>query len=188
MLRSSLERSLIEHCSPVLAGLKAANLLSYVCEDLREVEGFLQKEGRELAEKGVALAILRKKENRLLLYVYREELLKALLGRPAIREFLEGYGYKESSIAYSLRRLGERLGRKEEFPHEIGVFLDYPLGDVKGFIENQGRNCKCTGCWKVYCDECEAKRTFQKFEQCRQFYLMRFLAGCNVVQLAAGGL
>ena len=29
------------------------------------------------------------------------------------------------------------LRLSEEFPHEIGLFLDYPLEDVKGFIENR---------------------------------------------------
>ncbi|MFQ9393671.1 MAG: DUF3793 family protein [Lachnospiraceae bacterium] len=27
-----------------------------------------------------------------------------------------------------------------------------------GFIENSGHNYKCSGCWKVYCDECESRR------------------------------
>ena len=42
-----------------------------------------------------------------------------------------------------------------KFPHEIGIFLGYPLADVAGFIRNKGRNCKCIGTWKVYGDAFE---------------------------------
>ena len=47
-----------------------------------------------------------------------------------------------------LRQLSRRLCCEADFPHEIGVFLGYPLTDVVGFIENQGRNFTCCGCWK----------------------------------------
>lgn len=28
--------------------------------------------------------------------------------------------------------------------------LGYPAEDVQGFIENETKECKCVGCWKVY--------------------------------------
>ena len=34
-----------------------------------------------------------------------------------------------------------------------------------GFIENGGDNCKCADCWKVYCDEKEAKKTFARLKK-----------------------
>lgn len=34
-----------------------------------------------------------------------------------------------------LEQLRSRLHGSEEFPHEIGVFLGYPLNDVLGFIK-----------------------------------------------------
>ena len=58
-----------------------------------------------------------------------------------------------------------RLAQREDFPHEIGLFLGYPLGDVIGFIKNAGQNCKCVGCWKVYCNECEAIKAFAMIEK-----------------------
>lgn len=30
-----------------------------------------------------------------------------------------------------------------------GLFLGYPLEDVKGFIENNGRNCKSCGVFRI---------------------------------------
>ena len=36
--------------------------------------------------------------------------------------------------------------------------LGYPAEDVQGFIENETKECKCVGCWKVYGDEEKAKK------------------------------
>ena len=69
------------------------------------------------------------------------------------------------------------------FPHEIGFFLGYPYDDVVGFIENKGKNSLCSGCWKVYCDECEARKTFRRFDKCKEMYRLMFQKGKTVCQL-----
>ena len=56
------------------------------------------------------------------------------------------------------------------FPHEIGIFLGYPLADVTGFINNKGRNCKCIGTWKVYGDASSASKAFARFNKCSDVY------------------
>ena len=86
-------------------------------------------------------------------------------------------------MEYALNRLKSRIGENNEFPHEIGVFLDYPLGDVIGFITNEGRNFKCAGCWKVYCDECACRKTFEKYKKCRDVYVRLWQQGRSVLQL-----
>lgn len=53
-----------------------------------------------------------------------------------------------------------KLRRSEDFPHEIGLFLGYPLEDVAGFMELGPCSCKCTGCWKVYGNVEAAKKKF----------------------------
>ena len=102
-----------------------------------------------LKEKGIRLYILQRQDKRVLVYVYRKKQLEVSLNRPGVAKFLKKYGYESTEIKYALSRLKSRIGENNEFPHEIGIFLDYPLGDVIGFIVNQGRNFKCAGCWKV---------------------------------------
>ena len=82
-----------------------------------------------------------------------------------------------------MERLKERLEHNHEFPHEIGLFLGYPLGDVIGFVENSGRNCICSGCWKVYQNAAEAIRTFQRFKKCKEVYVRLWSEGKSVWQL-----
>ena len=75
-----------------------------------------------------------------------------------------------------------------KFPHEIGVFLGYPLQDVKGFIENNGRNSKYTGLWKVYGDKAASIRMFKKYRKCFSVYSDLWRSGRrNIFQLTVAG-
>ena len=75
-------------------------------------------------------------------------------------------------------------GESGDFPHEVGLFLSYPPEDVKGFIENHAANAKCTGVWKVYGDERQARQTFDRYKKCTQTYCERWRSGVELDRLA----
>lgn len=182
--KGMIERFLIEHCSATLASIKAANLCNMTFSSKEELEDQISYWSACLEPKGIRIFVLREHETRALVYVYREGLLQKELENPENAAFLKSYGYESTDVAYALNRLKDRVAEcKEGFPHEIGVFLDYPLGDVIGFIENKGHNYKCKGCWKVYCNECEAQKTFQRYQKCRNVYLRLWKQGRSVLQL-----
>lgn len=82
----------------------------------------------------------------------------------------------------------ERCCSEMKFPHEIGVFLGYPLQDVKGFIENNGRNSKYTGLWKVYGDKAASMRMFEKYRKCFSVYSDLWRSGRrDIFQLTVAG-
>ena len=58
-----------------------------------------------------------------------------------------------------------RLRENDEFPHEIGLFLGYPIEDVVGFIRYAGKGCKLSGLWKVYGDAEAASRLFDRLSR-----------------------
>ena len=93
------------------------------------------------------------------------------------------YGYPMGSLSDCLNYLRQRIALTQSFPHEIGLFLGYPIEDVAEFIKNQGRNCKYCGIWKVYHNEIEAKRLFAKIDKCRAIYTKLFCGGRSVLQL-----
>jgi len=105
-----------------------------------------------------------------------------------VRDFLcrEGYTLPEQSddCAPLLQQLSRRLCCEADFPHEIGVFLGYPLYDVVGFIENAGRNFTCCGCWKAYGDPSAAQRHFAQLNKCTAVYLRLFRSGTSIQRLA----
>ncbi len=178
-----LEKYLVQYCAPTLARLKTANLFRIACQSVRELDEMLEEWNGRLADKGVSMTILAEQRDGVLVYVYRRSFLERDLSRPASRAFLAGYGYGETDADRALERLRQRMEQGEEFPHEIGVFLGYPLADVIGFIENGGKNCICCGCWKVYCDEWEARKTFARYKKCTEVYCRLHRDGRTIRQL-----
>ena len=122
-----------------------------------------------------------------LVYVYRESRLREVLADENVRAFLAQEGYtlsEDGDCEPLLRQMARRLCCEAEFPHEIGVFLGYPLTDVVGFIENQGRNFTCCGCWKAYGDRDAAERLFAQLNKCTKVYLRLFHSGTPIFRLA----
>ena len=178
-----LDHYLIEHCSPTLASIKTANLFSCPFSREEDLEEQISVWNRLLDGKGITLMILRKTDKAALIYVCRLEKLAKDLKKPGVAEFLQVCGYEKTDPVSALEKLQERVSTQENFPHEIGLFLSYPLGDVIGFIENAGHNSKCCGCWKVYVNECEAIRTFARYRKCKDVYQRLYREGRSVLQL-----
>lgn len=178
-----LERYLIEHCSPTLASIKTANLFRYVYTQEKELNEYIDLWNRELSQKGVFLEVLKKGNQDALIYVYRKEKLRQDLKREGVFEFLERCGYQQGSVEETIDFLKQRLRECQNFPHEIGLFLGYPLEDVVGFVENGGRNSKCSGYWKVYGDLDYAMKLFEQFKKCKMIYKCLFSEGRTISQL-----
>ena len=177
-----MEKFLIEHCSPTLASLKTANLFNYKYTDEGELYGYLRNLNHQLSVKGVRATLLRKYDHSALVYVFRESKLQNDLDQPGVKQFMRQYGYDNPTAKQAVAMLRKRFATDDGFPHEIGLFLGYPLGDVIGYIENAGRNSKCSGCWKVYCNECEAMKLFAKFDKCKNVYRQLFAEGRRSVE------
>ena len=118
-----------------------------------------------------------------MIYVYRPARLQAKLEDMAVRAFLAECGYADASLDLLLEQLTRRITSCADFPHEIGVFLDYPLEDVKGFIANRGANYTCLGCWKAYGNAQEAQRRFSLYRKCKTVYQTCYQRGFGVMRL-----
>ena len=178
-----LEKKIIEHCAPTLAGLKTANMFNYKFSSMEKLQKELQMGNHVLNRKGVYLDLLKINQSRALIYVYRKKHLENDLRKPGVLALLHQYGYENCELESCLEKLKQRLQTYDCFPHEIGVFLDYPLHDVIGFIEQGGKNCKCCGIWKVYSNECETQELFARFKKCTEIYLKVFARGRTLMQL-----
>ena len=167
-----IERFLIEHCSATLASIKAANLCNMTFSSKEELEDQISYWSACLEPKGIHIFVLREHETRALVYVYREGLLQKELENPENAAFLKSYGYENTDIAYALNRLKTRVAEcKEGFPHEIGLVLGYPPVDVEGFIEKEGRDFLYSGYWKVYGNLEDTLKTFEAYDQARDYVI-----------------
>ena len=174
---------LVMYCSPTLASIKTASLFRFSYSTDVELNEFIREWSGQLLPKGVYLSILKKGQKEALIYVYRARNLFEDLHKPGVQDFLKGCGYQKGSVVEAIGQLALHLAQRDDFPHEIGLFLGYPLEDVLGFIENKGKHSKYSGCWKVYHNEHEAIRIFEKFKRCKDAYVRLYFAGTTVMQL-----
>lgn len=181
--QSLIEEKLIEHCAPTLAGLKSANLFNYRFISPEYARKELDEANQKLNMRGVYVEDLSWTKEMVLIYTYRKSHLEKELQQEKVQELLKEYGYTDFSVEACLQHVKNRLDTYECFPHEIGVFLGYPIEDVIGFINNKGKNCKCCGVWKVYCNEREKQLMFEKLKKCTMIYLRVFAEGRSITQM-----
>jgi len=89
------------------------------------------------------------------------------------------------SLETWFERLKGRLEERMDFPHEIGLFLGYPLHDVRSFIRMKGAGYKLCGEWKVYGNPMSAMHSFHCFRACRNYCHTQLLNGKQLESLVA---
>lgn len=180
-----IQFELAAHCAPFLKGMRRASVLN-VEEEWAEC---LQ---RLLEPTDITCRILPARRERCLALFYREGELGKMLKEEKVRRFLGGYGYAHGEPDKDIARLCERMNlysrKKIPFPHEIGVFLDYPLEDVKAFIRNNGRESLLTGYWKVYHAPERARLVFSAYDKARDSAVNEFLIGKDIKEIAKIGV
>lgn len=177
------EELMVRHCAPTLAGLKTGAIFNCEYASDAALNDWLRDINRRLCKKGLRVVPLKKKNGRVMIYVYRPSKLKNDIAGQTAAALLEKQGYVYEMPAQCVVRLIERLATSEEFPHEIGLFLGYPPEDVKGFIENGARGSKCVGAWRVYGDVEQAKKKFSLYRKCTDIYLRKLENGKSIETL-----
>ena len=88
--------------------------------------------------------------------IYREEEILEILGKKEYSEFLDTLGYRGFEFPQMLQIMNLRFEGYQhgsaEFPHELGIFLGYPLADVKGY-ENVEERKKMFSIYNVVKEE-----------------------------------
>lgn len=180
----ALETELAWHCAPALAGIKAGNLLCLSRGKFPGLKQRIDQYRQDFITRGISFEVLCDCGQRVLLLVYRKELLERHLSQPGARAILRRTGYSErEGLPGLLGQLKRRLAQSVDFPHEIGLFLEYPPEDVEGFQRNRGHNCKLCGHWKVYADPVGARVRFQRYDRCRDALCRRLEQGLTLRQL-----
>ncbi|WRS28597.1 DUF3793 family protein [Oscillospiraceae bacterium MB08-C2-2] len=144
--------------APVLEGVKPALLFNL----FKDEQTVWEEVGHTLLDdlRLDAFCVYRTKEGFSTFLFYRAASLQSHLNRPEIKAFLSSRGYPASEyLADQLNSLKEQY-QIHQYPHEIGIFLGYPLADVRGFILHKGRDYKLRKYWKVYGDVKESLQLF----------------------------
>lgn len=158
---------LVKRIGATIAGVKPAELLNipyhyYYSSQWQETREALTSPG------GLEIVEVKKKDNKVQVLFYHRDSLGKVLGRRSNYHFLVDSGYpREYTLERYLGCLLERL-RGEEFPHEIGVFLGYPLKDVKGFLGHPSLKLVEIKGWRIYGHRELSYRTYNRFREARK--------------------
>ena len=96
------------------------------------------------------------------LFINEKSMEKALDNKRCIN-FLKFVGYpKDYELNNYMDELVNRL-ESEEFPHEIGVFLGYPLKDVLGFMGYGNNELVEIKNWRIYGDKEVSYEVYNSF-------------------------
>jgi len=138
----------------VLAGVKPSFLLS-----LRNWEKFGQQNHFLLWEKdrkeiikdlGLSFRELKETCKGIQVLFYNQDMLFDLLMQPEHQSFLENFGYSRCHKLDDFLELLKDRYNSPFFPHEIGIFLGFPLKDVMGFIDKRNTLLTKRGRWLVF--------------------------------------
>lgn len=177
MDKTKLESKLALQCAPVIVGIKMSNILTVSSEEEAMLESVLR-------ETEITHYRLLRYEVKSVCLLYRRFELESYLQDKQVQQFFLTNGYEDLSIAGILKIFQQRyetyMMNKEDFPHEMGILLGYPLEDVQGFIRNKGKNYLYTSYWKVYTDVEEKKQLFDAFENAKEGLILLVANGYGI--------
>ncbi len=164
-------------CAPLIAGLRIANIITIKREGLKVLKHIF-------GETGITFYMASSDREKLTLILFREDLMKGYLKQKKVQDLLRKMGYPDTSMyellyLFSLRYRNYIEG-KDEFPHEMGIFLGYPIEDVIGFLKNDGKNFQAVGYWKVYQNKREKMRLFERFEEAKEKMILLVSSGMSI--------
>jgi len=151
--RKELLGFLLVKTAAVRQGVKPAELLRVrhcyegvntegfrVCLYRRDIYGIL----------GLDYMELKVEEQSSLVLFYNPAVLDATLAEPRNRRWLARLGYPEKGTTDELLAELRLRWAGKEMPHEVGVFIGYPLKDVAGFMRHIPETPIHCGAWRVY--------------------------------------
>lgn len=159
---------LIDLIGATIAGVKPAALLNIPIGGGRVKQSHWETyRACLLRHDKLKLREVNKQNGRKQVFFYHRVALGNALSERANLNFLRDRGYPERySQEDYIACLVERL-HGDDFPHEIGIFLGYPLKDVLGFVGYSSLQLARRRGWNFYGDEEISNRRYESFLQAR---------------------
>lgn len=173
---------IISNCAPTLKKQKTASLINFT-NNVRDLNVLWEQyKDRVIRKLKINFFELKKDKNSVIVLFYNDELLELIIKDKRNIKFLERFGYNSCMNVYEcLCLLSKRY--QSMCPHEIGVFLGYPIEDVIAFIDYPDVKCKLIGYWKVYYNEEIAKVIFNNYDLIKQNVAELILKGYKPTEL-----
>ena len=152
-INSSYIKWLIEVLGPVILGSKPAEILNLSSKDmnkeskLNDIKSFFSNCSK------LSYKIINIRDGGIRLVFINKDALSITLNNKKCLNFLKFIGYPSNyDLDEYLNILIDKLN-SDNFPHEIGIFLGYPLKDVVGFMGYGKNELVEVKNWRIYGDK-----------------------------------
>lgn len=177
---------LIELLGPVILGAKAGEIISFptFAPDYEQKMYYVKelfKDKKSIKYREIDMCGQCRK-----IFFYNPQKMDRVLSDSRIRKFLDILDYprhedSEAIFDYFI----EKMHTSSEFPHEIGIFLGYPLKDVMGFMGYGSLKLTKTHAWKVYGDSRISDMVYKEIREARDFMrsIIQDKSVCEILQV-----
>lgn len=175
--KECIEKFLIYNASLVISGVKPSATIT------------LKKNNENLYDKWIKYGIdflrnidiqyvnLRECSNALIILIYNEKQLSNYIFRKENKKFLMQLGYSDKNDINNYLYMLKNRYKEFNCPHELGIFLGFPLNDVMDFMNCKNKKCLSCGYWLVYNNLKEAKETFSRYDKVKEHTVNYILKG-----------
>lgn len=176
----NIETQLALQCAPLLTGIKISNILIIQKASAKKV-------GELLKDTCISYFKLYESGEKTTLLLYKEQELLDYLAQTEVQNLMRRFGHQKMDLQDIVKLLRERyeayMKKEAEFPHELGLMLGYPVEDVTGFIEHNGKNYLYSGYWKVYKNPIAKRQLFKEYELAKENVIQLVSTGVSIVEV-----
>ena len=175
--RECIEKFLIYNASLVISGVKPSATIT-IKKDKENLYDKWIKYGIDFLETiDIQYIDLRECSNALIILIYNEKQLLNYIFRKENKKFLMQLGYSDKNDINNYLYMLKNRYKEFNCPHELGIFLGFPLNDVKDFMNCKDKKCLSCGYWLVYNNLKEAKETFSRYDKVKEHTVNYILKG-----------
>lgn len=176
-------------CMPTLIKCKPSSLVTFSKRHIHDEADFYRVLEQELLKFDCMFELLYVSDTLYYVLVYYKPLLEEVINQYSEHAILREKGYVsgnlflDSNIRNFKIRFYKYQSKEIDFPHELGIFLGYPIKDVEEYIKNDGQNYMLCGYWKVYDNVEEASKMFQRYTELRERAVNLFFSGQELYEI-----
>lgn len=173
------------NAAPTVKGLKPSTLLNFTNMNHIKLFDIWKRNKAFLADRlHIKFKELKQKENGVIVLFYNEDMMRSILCENENECFLRDRGFKDcKAVDFALHQLKSRF--QKDCPDEVGLFLGYPLSDVKMFLKGNTGACKLSRYWKAYTDIANTLVKWEQYDKALEEVMCELYASSSPLEVLA---
>lgn len=186
--RQGLAKWLALELAPTILGSKPSTVLTIKDNKYFPFLELWRQHGRKVLDNSILQQFTLKETAAMMIVLfYRSDTLAKCITDSQHRKFLQQQGYPvHAGVDQCLAVLKQRFA--DSCPHEMGILLGIPLGDVQGFMGLSCQQLTCRGCWHIYGNPQCSLLLMEQFKEDRSLVYRLLNQGSAPSEILCGGV